>query len=97
MNRSDLIKLASRKSDVPSSEIETVLDLILETIGRTLACGEPVVIKNFGRFETRERAPTVRRNPRSGIDVKVPRKRGVLFKPSPALKTNVQREDNAYD
>lgn len=93
MNRSDLIREVSHIMDLPENEIEKVLDQTLQTILEALASGEAVVIKNFGRFETRERAPTIRRNPRSGIDIKVPRKRGVLFKPAPALKESVQREE----
>lgn len=97
MNRSDLIRKVSRKSGLQEPEVEKILNLILETIQESLSCGESILIKNFGRFETRERAATVRRNPKSGIDIKVPKKRGVLFRPSPALKQNVQREDTAYE
>lgn len=92
MNRSDLIRAVGRAVGVSDDEVEKVLDQILTTVTEALASGDTVVIKNFGRFETRERQATVRRNPRSGMDIKVPKKRGVLFKPSPSLKINVQRE-----
>lgn len=90
MNRSDLIKKVSQESDVTQAQIEQILDLLMVTIEETLASGENVVIKNFGKFEVRDRAPTVRRNPRSGTEIKVPRRRAVLFHPSPAFKENIQ-------
>lgn len=64
------------------------------TIVSALASGETVVLKNFGKWEIREREATMRRNPRSGADIKVPAKRGLLFHPSPAMKQNVQRSEN---
>lgn len=64
-------------------------------IQTVLASGEPVVIKNFGKFEIRDRAPTVRQHPRTGQDIKVPSKKAVLFHPAPALKENVQCDEEA--
>lgn len=90
MNRSDLIRKVSRRSPLAQPQIEALLDLILTTVTETLASGEMVVIKNFGKFEIRERAPTVRRNPRSGVDIKVPSKRALLFHPAPAMKQDIQ-------
>ena len=92
MNRSDLIRQVSEESGIPQAQIEQILDLILEAIQETLAFGDNVVIKNFGKFEVRERAPTVRRNPRSGTEIKVPRKRGLLFHPAPKLRTDIQED-----
>lgn len=93
MNRSDLIRKVSRRSQLSQPQIENLLDLILTTVGEALASGENVVIKNFGKFEIRERASTVRRNPRTGVDIKVPRKRALLFHPAPAIKEHIQGEE----
>lgn len=93
MNRSDLIRKISRRSKVPLPQIEELLDLTLETIQSALASGETVIIKNFGKWTVREREATVRRNPKSGADIKVPAKRGLLFHAAPAFKRNIQCED----
>lgn len=90
MNRSDLVRKVSRKTQMSQAQIEDLLETILALIKTTLASGETVVIKNFGRFEIRHRRPTVRRNPKTGEAIKVPEKRAVLFHPSPALKEGVQ-------
>lgn len=90
MNRSDLIRKVSRQARSPQPQTEELLDLMLGMIENALASGDTVVIKNFGKFEVRERAPTIRRNPRTGVDIKVPRKRALLFHPAPALKKNIQ-------
>lgn len=90
MNKSDLVRKVSRKSQVTQPQVEEILDQILMIVEATLASGESVVIKNFGRFETRERQPTTRRNPRSGEEIKVPQKRALLFHAAPALKDGIQ-------
>jgi DNA-binding protein HU-beta len=89
MNRSDLVRLVSRKRQLPQPQIETMLDLFLETILETLTSGESVSIRNFGKFEVRERKATVRKNPMTGDEIKVPAKRAVLFHPAPALKDEI--------
>ncbi len=94
MNRSDLIRKVSRKSKVPQTQVEEILDSIIGTIESALASGDSVVLKNFGKWEIRERESIMRRNPRTGADIKVPAKRGLLFHAAPALKQNVQVEED---
>lgn len=95
MNRSDLIQKTSEDVGLTTTEMQKILESILTTIETSLASGEPVVIKNFGRFEIRERRAAVRRNPRSGEEVKVPNRRSILFHPANRFKKNVQDETDA--
>lgn len=90
MNKSDLVRKVSRKSQMTQAQIEEILDRFLRTMTTSLASGEPVVIKNFGRFEIRQRAAVTRRNPRTGEEIKVPEKKAVLFHAAQAFKDEVQ-------
>ena len=90
MNRSDLVGKVSRKAQVTRPIVDEVLNQLLAVLTTTLASGENVTIKNFGVFEVREREAVVRKNPRTGEDVKVPKKRAVLFRPSQTFKRGVQ-------
>lgn len=90
MNRSGLIRRVSRKAQVRQSKIEEILDAVIDTIETALRTGDVVMIKNFGRFEVREREERVWRNPLSGEEMKVPPKRALLFHPAPAFKEHVQ-------
>jgi nucleoid DNA-binding protein len=72
-------------------EPENAVDRVLDVIGASLACGEPVSIRNFGKFEPRLRSPVIRKNPKTGIPVDVPQRVSIGFVASPALKRRVNR------
>lgn len=95
MNRSDLVGRVSRKAQLTKPVVDEVLDLILRILTETLASGEEVAIKNFGKFEVRDREPTVRKNPRTREEIKVPAKRAVLFRPSQNFKNEVQNHGDS--
>lgn len=75
------------------AKAEEILQTITETIELSLACGEAVTIRNFGKFEVRTRQPVTRLNPRTGDKIEVPEKRSVLFHAAPALKRRVNKDD----
>lgn len=85
MNKSDLVRKVSKNCRLTQPQVEELLNLILDTLTEALA-SEPVTITNFGKFEVRVRKPTVRRNPRTGDEVKVPETRALLFHAAPAFK-----------
>lgn len=86
MNRTDVVKAVANREHVSAAEAERILNAALDIIGLSLACGEEVNIRGFGKFEPRHRNAVVRRNPRTGVEHKVPEKRSVGFVPSPNLK-----------
>lgn len=95
MNRSQLIRAASKRHQIPQTLIESCLQAVTETIAATLASGESITIKNFGQFEPRERRPATKRNPRNGEEIKVGRRTAILFHAAPALKETVNAEGQA--
>ena len=93
MNKSDLLRAVASKESCTIREAEKIVDAFLDVIALSLALDEDVSIRNFGKFEVRDRAEVVRKNPRTGEPIHVPAKKGIGFKPSPALKdrTNGKR------
>ncbi len=73
------------------SEPEAVLNRVLNTIAASLSMGEPVSIRNFGKFEPRTRSAVTRKNPRTGIAIDVPEKLSAAFVPAPALKARLNQ------
>lgn len=67
-----------------------MLDRILN-VAASVACGEPVSIRKFGKFEPRRRSEVTRRNPKTGIEIHVPSKNSVAFLPAPALKERLNQ------
>lgn len=89
MNRAELVKAVSNKTQVSAADVEDVLAGVLEVMALALSVGEAVNIRTFGKFETVERKPFVRRHPGSGELIKVPGKRAVAFRPGRNLSNHV--------
>lgn len=86
MNRSQLVRAVARKHQLSETETEKIVATVLNLISDRLASGEHVTLINFGRFVSRLRKPSLKRNPRNGEEMKVPARVGVVFLPAPALK-----------
>lgn len=89
MNRAELVKAVSNKTQLPQGDVEEVLSGVLEVLSLALGLGEAVNLRTFGKFETVERRPFVRRHPTTGELIKVPGKKAVAFRPGRNLTNHV--------
>ena len=89
MNKSELIELISERSKITKKKAEDVVNLIFDSMTRTMARGGRIEIRGFGSFAVRRRSPRVGRNPRTGQAVPIPEKLAAHFKPGKALRTAV--------
>jgi DNA-binding protein HU-beta len=92
INKSDLAR-ALRLEGYRQSQAEVAVDRVLDAITVSLACGESVSIRNFGKFEPRTRSAVTRKNPKTGKEIKVPEKTSVGFIPAPALKERLNKNN----
>lgn len=65
MTRSQLIATVARQTGMPSAQVETVLDNVVNNIVESLHDGEKVTIAGFGRFEMRQRKTKAYTNPKT--------------------------------
>jgi len=90
MTKSDfIIKLADKNKSLSETETEIAVNLLLQTIMKTLASNERVEIRGFGSFGTLTRKPRNGRNPKSGEPVFVPSKKVPFFRPGKELRNRV--------
>jgi nucleoid DNA-binding protein len=89
LNRTDIVRAVSNHESLPISLCEKVIGGLLDVLALSLAAGEPVNLRRFGKFEPRLRGPVTRRNPKTGAQIDVPEKVSVGFVPSPALKDRI--------
>ena len=68
--------------------IETV-EILLELIKRSLESGDDVLISGFGKFCGKEKAERKGRNPATGEDMMLKRRRVVTFKSSGKLRGKI--------
>lgn len=81
MTKSELIeKIAEKNPNLMLKDIERIVNVILDTIIKTLADGNRVEFRGFGAFSVRKRAPRVAKNPRTGTKVHVEERNIAHFK-----------------
>ena len=90
INKSELTKEVSAKTDLKQKDAEKVIDALIESIKDNLAKGEKVQIIGFGSFEVRNRAARKGRNPQTGETLTIPATKVPAFKPGKALKDAVK-------
>ena len=75
-------------------DLNKVVEIILKEIKETLKRGEGVELRNFGTFRVNIQKASIRRNPKTGEKISVPKKRTIKWKMSKDLfkKLNYEKE-----
>ena len=75
-------------------DLDKVVEIILKEIKETLKRGEGVELRNFGTFRINIQKASIRRNPKTGEKINVPKKRTIKWKMSKDLfkKLNNEKE-----
>lgn len=75
---------------ITQQSVADVIQHVIDEVGESLACGDTVVMRNFGTFEVRETKAKIGRNPKDpSKDVPIPARAVVKFKPGRELKDKV--------
>jgi integration host factor subunit alpha len=72
-------------------EAATLVDTVFGTMKEALGAGYKIKVSGFGNFVLRDKAQRPGLNPRTGERIVLSPRRVVRFKPSPVLKTRVNR------
>lgn len=89
MNKEELIKRISKKTNYTLVQCESLLDATLEIIQNTVARGEDVKLVGFGTFSSLDKKPRQGRNPKTGEVVPIPRMKVPRFKPGKDFKNQL--------
>ena len=92
--KSELIK--ELKKSFPNffvQDLNKVTEIILKEIKDTLRRNEGVELRNFGTFRTGFQKASIRRNPKTGEKVNVPKKRTIKWKMSKELFKKLNNEN----
>jgi nucleoid DNA-binding protein len=91
MTKKDIVLRIAEETKVKQVDVKRVVQRTLDHIIESLAQGQAVELRNFGVFKTKERRGRIGRNPRTGVEVPVPPKRVVVFKPGLVMKKRLIR------
>ena len=81
--KSELLKeLKKSYPNFLTRDLNKIIEIVLKEIKLTLKKGEGVELRNFGTFRTNIQKASIRRNPKTGEKVNVPKKRTIKWKMS---------------
>ena len=91
--KSELIK--QLKKSYPNflvRDLNKLIDIIIKEIKNSLIRDEGVELRGFGTFRTSTQKASIRRNPKTGTKVNVPKKRTIKWKMSKDLFNKLNDE-----
>ena len=89
MNKFHLVLDLARNPDLSLSKSDEILNLVFETISRTLINGSRIEVRGFGSFEVKEYRDYTGRNPKTGEKIAVSKKKLPFFKVGKELREKV--------
>lgn len=90
MTKAEVAAKLVSKVGVTHRQSTQAIDTFLDAIKEALDQGDRVSLVGFGTFYVKERDPRNGRNPRTGKNIFIPRKRVAAFKPGKALRESVK-------
>ena len=93
--KSEIIKQIKKSyPNFLTRDLSKLIDIILNEIKNSLKRSEGVELRGFGTFRTNIQKESIRRNPKTGAKVNVPKKRTIKWKMSKDLfkKLNNEKE-----
>lgn len=89
ITRADLSEAVYQQLGLSRSESSELVETVLREISNAIVRGETVKLSSFGSFVVRAKGERIGRNPKTGIEVPITRRRVMVFKPSNILKSRV--------
>jgi len=93
--KSELIKQIKKSyPNFLNRDLSKLIDIILNEIKNSLKRDEGVELRGFGTFRTNIQKESIRRNPKTGTKINIPKKRTIKWKMSKDLfkKLNDEKE-----
>ena len=91
MTKKDIVIKIAEDTELKQIDVKRVVQRTLDHIVEALTKGETVELRNFGIFKVKSRKSRVGRNPKTGVEVPIPEKRIVSFKPGMVMKKRVMK------
>ncbi len=92
--KTTIIEKISEEIELSPSEAKDTVEHLLEIMKSTLASGGDVMVSGFGKFQVNEKAPRKGRNPATGQEMILEKRRVVTFKCAGVLRDRLNGELN---
>ena len=89
LTKAEVIEIVYKELGLPKNHCTELVETLLEIIKKTLENGEDVLISGFGKFCVRDKKQRRGRNPATGADLTLDKRRVVTFKCSHLLRDKI--------
>lgn len=86
MTKADIVEKVHAKTDLSKKDSADLVEIIFDSIKKTLESGENLKVSGFGSFEVRQKADRSGRNPQTGEAIIISARKVLTFKPSAVLR-----------
>jgi DNA-binding protein HU-beta len=86
MVKADIVNRVAQTAKLRRALAVKAVDVMIEALRNAIVEGERIEFRGFGVFQVRPRKRGIGRNPRTGLEVKIPPGRTVRFKPGKDLR-----------
>ena len=86
MTKAEIIEGVYSKIGFSKKESSDIVEMVFDTLKRTLEGGKKIKISGFGNFTVRQKRPRIGRNPQTGEEIEISARRVFTFRPSQVLK-----------
>lgn len=91
MTKKELADEVAKRANLKKKDAEAAVDVMLDTITKTLKKGQKVQLVGFGTFEVRKRKARTGINPQTKERIKIAASKAPAFRPGKALKDAIAR------
>ena len=91
MTKPELINEVAAKTKLKKKDVLAVLDATISVVTASLKQKKPVGLVGFGTFDVRARKARTGRNPRTGVEIKIPATVVAVFRPGRKLRESVRK------
>ncbi len=86
LTKADIVDVIHDEFGYPRQRCIDIVESILEIMKETVESGEDLLISGFGKFSVNEKSQRRGRNPATGDDLMLPKRRTVTFRCSKVLR-----------
>ena len=92
LTKQSIIEKVLEEINQSPSQAKDTIEHLLEIMKSTLASGEDVMISGFDKFQVNEKAPRKGRNPATGKEMMLDKRRVVTFKCAGSLRDKLNTQ-----
>lgn len=89
MIKADIVNKVADLTDVSRVKAAQAVDTVIEGLRKALANGQRIELRGFGVFQVKQRKKGIGRNPKTGVEVRIPPGNTIRFKPGKELRNLV--------